>query len=71
MNGRRNFLMKAGGITTASVLTPFLSPALVKEAEAAALRVEHKSMAEAASDEDFWATIQRAYTSSRKAPEQK
>ena len=62
INNRRQFLRVAGGIGASAFVTPLFNPAFAKQVEEASLRVNHLSPLETAGDEDFWYTIQQAYT---------
>jgi isopenicillin-N epimerase len=62
---RREFLAMAGkGIGLATLASPFVA-GLYQNLRAATSRVENLSPLEAAADEDYWFTIQRAFSSTR------
>ncbi len=61
---RRQFLKHIGGVAALSIATPMLNPIFIKEAEAACKEFPQSSNVPVESDEDFWAVIRRAYTSS-------
>src|SRR5258705_10170582 len=64
-NSRRGFLSLAGkGLGLASLSIPTIG-ALVKEIEAASKSIAHLSPQQAAMDEDYWSTIQNAFTVTR------
>src|SRR5881296_3803202 len=62
---RRNFLALAGKGLGLATLTSSTVASLLKEIEAAAKTVAHLTPEQAAMDEDYWATIQNAFTVTR------
>lgn len=62
MNSRRIFLQKAGLLTGAFSLNNLFNEVHASDFENAKKKVSHLSASEVAEDEDFWATIQQAYT---------
>ena len=62
---RRNFLKKIGGITGAIAAGTLFNPGFAKRVEAAAAKIAHLSPAAAASEEDFWFTVQQAFATTR------
>jgi len=62
---RRNFLALAGKGLGLAALTSSTVASLLKEIEAAAKTVAHLTPEQAAMDEDYWATIQNAFTVTR------
>src|SRR5881296_2131387 len=62
---RRNFLALAGKGLGLATLTSSTVASLLKEIEAAAKTVAHLTPEQAATDEDYWATIQNAFTVTR------
>jgi isopenicillin-N epimerase len=62
---RREFLAKVGKGIGLATLTSATVAGLYADLEAATLRVSHLSPAQAATDEDFWFDIQRAFNSTR------
>ncbi len=62
---RRNFLSLAGKGLGLAALTSSTVASLLKEIEAAAKTVAHLTPEQAAMDEDYWATIQNAFTVTR------
>ena len=61
---RRHFIRQLGGLAAASVTAPMLNAAFINKVQAAGIGLENKSAELLAQDEDYWATIQQAYTSS-------
>ncbi len=61
---RRSFIRQLGGWGAGAVATPILSTVFINKLEAASRNISNLSAAEAATNEDYWATIQQAYTSS-------
>jgi selenocysteine lyase/cysteine desulfurase len=62
---RRRFLSSVGqGLGIAMLSSPLIA-SLLEDVQAAARRIEHLSPEEAATDEDFWFTIQNAFTVTR------
>src|SRR5918912_995905 len=62
---RRRFLSSVGkGIGMAAISTS-VAPSMLEDIYAAARRVSHLTAAEAATDEDFWFTIQQAFSVTR------
>ena len=62
---RRRFLSSAGrGLGLAALSSPAVA-ALLKDVEAASRRVAHLTPEEAARDEDFWFSVQQAFTVTR------
>lgn len=65
-NSRRSFLKQLGGITGAAIVAnSFFDPRLVKTVEAAAAKIAHLPPAAVASDENFWFTVQQAFSTTR------
>src|SRR6476620_4992902 len=62
---RRNFLSLAGKSLGLAALSSSTIASMLKEIEAATKSVNHLSPAQAAMDEDYWATIQNAFTVTR------
>ena len=62
---RRNFLSSAGRGLGLMTLSSATVSSLFENVKAAARAVDHKSPAEAAADEDFWAHIQQAFSVTR------
>ena len=62
---RRNFLALAGKGLGLAALTSLTVASLLKEIEAAAKTVAHLTPEQAAMDEDYWASIQNAFTVTR------
>src|SRR5437867_3516365 len=62
---RRNFLALAGKGLGLAALTSSTVASLLKEIEAAAKTVAHLTPEQAAMDEDYWASIQNAFTVTR------
>jgi selenocysteine lyase/cysteine desulfurase len=62
MEPRRKFLQKMGLMAGAFSATSLFEQAHAAEWEQASRRISHLSAGEAAMDEDFWMTIQQAYT---------
>ena len=62
---RRDFLALAGKGLGLAALTSSTVASLLKEIEAAAKTVAHLTPEQAAMDEDYWATIQNAFTVTR------
>ena len=62
---RRNFLSLAGkSIGLAALASPTVS-ALLKDVQAATRTIAHLSPEQAATDEDYWSTIQNAFSVTR------
>lgn len=61
---RRKFLKSLGSITGASLALPLLHPVLARNVSEELAQFVHPNPIEAASDEDFWALVRQAYTSS-------
>ncbi len=61
-NDRRVFLKQAAALAGAFSATSLFNQLHAEDWKKAAQRIEHKSPLELAADEDFWATIQNAYT---------
>jgi isopenicillin-N epimerase len=64
-NARRQFLSLAGKSLGLAAISSATVASLLREVHAAAKSVNHLSPAQAAMDEDFWATIQNAFTVTR------
>ena len=62
---RRDFLSLAGRGLGLAALTSSTIASLLREIEAAAKTVAHLTPEQAAMDEDYWATIQNAFTVTR------
>src|SRR5262247_1951918 len=62
---RRNFLSLAGKGLGLAALTSSTIAALLKQIEAATKSIAHLTVEQAAMDEDYWATIQNAFTVTR------
>src|SRR5881227_342118 len=62
---RRNFLSLAGKSLGLAALSSSTIASLLKETEAAGKRISHLSPVEAAADEDYWSTIQQAFSVTR------
>ena len=62
MEPRRKFIQKMGLMAGAFSATSLFEQAHAAEWEQASRRISHLSAGEAAMDEDFWMTIQQAYT---------
>ena len=62
MEPRRKFLQKMGLMAGAFSAASLFEQAHAAEWEQASRRISHMSAGEAAMDEDFWMTIQQAYT---------
>lgn len=62
MEPRRSFLRKMGTLAGAFSASSLFHETLAAEWEKATGRISHLSAEEAATDEDFWMTIQQAYT---------
>jgi len=63
--GRRRFLSSVGkGVGLAALSSPAVA-SLLKDVEAASRRVAHLTPGEAARDEDFWFSVQQAFTVTR------
>lgn len=62
--GRRSFLKGASGIALGSVATPLFNPLLIEPVEAAVKKIKDLPADAAAANEDFWFTVQQAYSSS-------
>jgi len=63
-NSRRSFLKQMGGLTIAAAALPLLNPEYTEEVETAAKKVAHLTPEKAAENEDFWFTVQQAYSQS-------
>jgi selenocysteine lyase/cysteine desulfurase len=61
-NHRRNFIKQAAMLAGAFSASSLFNQVHAEEWKRAAARVSHLDAGQLASDEDFWATIQRAYT---------
>ena len=61
-NHRRNFIKQAAVLAGAFSASSLFNQAHAEEWKRAAARVSHLDAGQVAEDEDFWATIQRAYT---------
>jgi len=61
-NHRRNFIKQAAVLAGAFSASSLFNQVHAGEWQRAAARVSHLDAAQVAEDEDFWATIQRAYT---------
>src|SRR5205814_10386465 len=57
-----NFLNQTGKLTVAASLLPLLDVFRIEDVHAASRKIEHLSPADAAQNEDYWATIRQAYT---------
>jgi selenocysteine lyase/cysteine desulfurase len=64
MTSRRKFLQRMGLTAATAVAAPALIPEMMPSVRAASLSISHLSPELAASDNDYWATIQQAFTSS-------
>ncbi|MDJ1500778.1 aminotransferase class V-fold PLP-dependent enzyme [Xanthocytophaga agilis] len=64
MRTRRDFLRKVGAATGAATLLPTFNPLKAQDILLAGEQIAHLSPLQAASDEDYWASIQQAYTAS-------
>ena len=62
---RRNFLSLAGKSLGLAALSSSAIASLLKEIQAAAKTVAHLTPEQAAMDEDYWSTIQNAFTVTR------
>ena len=62
MNSRRNFLQKAGFLTGAFSINSLFDEVHAADFDSANKRVSHLSASQVAEDEDYWATVQQAYT---------
>jgi len=62
---RREFISKVGKGIGLAALTSATVAGLYQDVQAAAGRVEHLSPADAATDEDFWFSIQQAFNCTR------
>lgn len=65
MNTRRSFISLAGKGLGLATLSSTSIASLLKEIEAATRAVAHLTPAQAAMDEDYWATIQKSFTVTR------
>jgi selenocysteine lyase/cysteine desulfurase len=65
VSGRRQFLTLAGKSLGLAALTSSTVASLLREVHAATRTVRHLSPEQAAMDEDYWATIQNAFTVTR------
>lgn len=61
-NNRRNFIKQAAVLAGAFSASSLFNQVHAEEWKRAAARVSHLDAGQVAEDEDFWATIQRAYT---------
>jgi selenocysteine lyase/cysteine desulfurase len=61
-NNRRNFIKQAAVLAGAFSASSLFNQVHAEEWQRAASRVSHLEATQLAADEDFWATIQRAYT---------
>jgi hypothetical protein len=61
---RRSFLDKVAGFSALTVLSTLTQPAWSRNFQQAIKRVELTSPKDLVNDEDFWYTIQQAYTGS-------
>lgn len=64
MNSRRKFVKQVGSLASALAITPTLKPSFTRSVREAGEAIKHLSPTEAAQDEDYWHTIQQAYTAS-------
>ncbi|MDJ1479217.1 aminotransferase class V-fold PLP-dependent enzyme [Cytophagaceae bacterium YF14B1] len=64
MRTRRDFLRKVGAATGAATLLPTFNPLKAQDILLAGEQIAHLSPLQAAADEDYWASIQQAYTAS-------
>jgi selenocysteine lyase/cysteine desulfurase len=62
---RRHFFKQVGGVAGAIAAGTLFNPRFAKKVEAAAAKIAHLTPSEAASDEDFWFTVQQAFTTTR------
>src|SRR5689334_10189619 len=65
MQSRRDFLSLAGKSLGLAVLSSATISSLLKNVEAATKTVAHLTPEDAATDEDYWATIQRSFSVTR------
>ena len=63
-HNRRAFLKKMGHSTLGALALPAFSPALCDEVRAHAALLDRRTPQDVARDEDFWYTVQKAYTQS-------
>jgi len=61
-SNRRNFLQKAGMLTTSAFVSSFFQPAWSRQLEKAIRNAEGIGPDKLASDEDFWTYIQQSFT---------
>ncbi|MEZ4771926.1 MAG: aminotransferase class V-fold PLP-dependent enzyme [Bacteroidia bacterium] len=61
---RRKFLRSLGSLAGTSLAMPLLHPVLARNISEELEHISHPDPLEAASDEDFWALVRQAYTSS-------
>jgi selenocysteine lyase/cysteine desulfurase len=61
-NTRRKFIRQAGAITGAAATLSLLDMISVEHVQAATRKISHLSPSQAAMDEDYWFTIQQAYS---------
>ncbi len=61
-NDRRNFIKQAGTLTGAAATISLLDMLSFENVKAASSRIQNLSPKDAARDEDFWFTVQQAYT---------
>lgn len=62
MSNRRSFIQKLGSLSAAAVAANILQPVWSRDLEKALLSAQNKSPSLLATDEEFWYTIQQAYT---------
>lgn len=62
MNNRRNFIKKAGSLAGALSVTPILNTLAIPHIQEAEKTIQDLTPAEAARNEEYWHTIQQAYT---------
>ena len=62
-NSRRNFLQKAGAITTSAFLTSITQPAWAKDLDRAIKNAKGLPADKLSTEEDFWYYIQQSFTS--------
>ena len=65
MQSRRDFLSLAGKSLGLAALSSATVSSLLKNVQAATNTVAHLSPEEAATDEDYWATIQKSFSVTR------
>lgn len=61
---RRRFLKHVSGIGGAVIATTFFDPTFISKIEAAVTKIAHLPPEQVAQNEDFWYTVQQAYTAS-------